>query len=135
MRFADDLQESVAWGDARRGDFLRLVRKVVAERGLPDPELPEPEPLRAAPLRKLDLAGFGAVIVTAGFRTEYARWIDVPGAFDGLGFPVHRGDGASTAAEGLWFAGVHFQRKRKSALLFGTGEDAAMVAAGIAAAA
>jgi putative flavoprotein involved in K+ transport len=134
VRFADDLQESLAWGDARRSDFLRLVRKLAAERGLDQPEVAEPGPLKAAPLRKLDLAGFGAVIVTAGYRPDYARWIDVPGAFDGLGFPVHR-DGASTAVDGLWFAGVHFLRKRKSSLLYGTGEDAALIAAGIAAAA
>jgi putative flavoprotein involved in K+ transport len=37
------------------------------------------------------------------------------------------------AARGLWFAGVHFLRKRKSSLLYGVGEDAAIVARGIAA--
>jgi putative flavoprotein involved in K+ transport len=134
VRFADDLGESIAWGDARRADLLKLVRKLVAERGLPELELEYPDPPRVEPLRELDLAGFGAVIVTVGFRPDYARWIRVPGAFDGLGFPVHE-DGRSTAAPGLWFAGVHFLRKRKSALLYGVGEDAAIVARGIAAAA
>ena len=57
----------------------------------------------------------------------------MPGAFDALGFPMHDGCG-STAAPGLWFAGVHFLRKRKSSLLIGVGEDAAIVADGIAAA-
>ena len=57
----------------------------------------------------------------------------VPGAFDALGFPVHD-ECASSAAPGLWFAGVHFLRKRKSALLYGVGEDAAIVARGISAA-
>jgi Pyridine nucleotide-disulphide oxidoreductase len=132
-RFADDLADSVAWGDARRADFLELVRKLVAERGLPEPELAHPGPLRAEPLREVDLTGFGAVIVTAGFRPDYARWVKVPGAFDAFGFPLHA-DGQSTAAPGLWFAGVHFLRKRKSALLCGVGEDAALVAGGIAAA-
>jgi putative flavoprotein involved in K+ transport len=131
-RFADDLAETVAWSDARRDDFLGLVRKLVADRGLPEPELPDPEPLRVEPLLELDLTGFGAVIVTAGFRPDYASWVDVPDAFDAFGFPVHEGC-ASTAAPGLWFAGVHFLRKRKSSLLSGVGEDAAIVAAGIAA--
>jgi putative flavoprotein involved in K+ transport len=36
---------------------------------------------------------------------------------------------------GLYFVGVHFLRKRKSSLLIGVGEDAAIVAGGIAAAA
>ena len=57
-----------------------------------------------------------------------------PGAFDELGFPVHR-DGASTASPGLYFAGVHYLRKRKSSLLIGVGEDAALVARQIARAA
>jgi putative flavoprotein involved in K+ transport len=59
--------------------------------------------------------------------------VKVPGAFDELGFPVHR-DCASTAVPGLYFAGVHFLRKRKSSLLIGVGEDAAIVARQIAAA-
>jgi putative flavoprotein involved in K+ transport len=33
---------------------------------------------------------------------------------------------------GLYFCGVHFLRKRKSALLSGVGEDAAVVARSIA---
>ena len=45
-RFADDLAASVAWGDERRADFVALMRTLVAERGLPEPELPDPEPLR-----------------------------------------------------------------------------------------
>ena len=71
--------------------------------------------------------------MTAGFRPDYARWVDVPGAFDGFGFPFHE-DGRSTVAPGLWFAGVHFLRTRKSSLLVGVGEDATVVARGIAAA-
>ena len=43
-------------------------------------------------------------------------------------------EGASTAAPGLYFVGVHFLRKRKSSLLCGVGEDAAIVAGRIAAA-
>jgi putative flavoprotein involved in K+ transport len=34
---------------------------------------------------------------------------------------------------GLYFVGVHFLRKRKSSLLYGVGEDAALVAGQIAA--
>ena len=56
-----------------------------------------------------------------------------PGAFDELGFPVHD-EGASTVVPGLYFVGVHFLRKRKSSLLIGVGEDAAIVASRIASA-
>jgi putative flavoprotein involved in K+ transport len=75
----------------------------------------------------LDLSGFGAVVFAAGFRPDYESWVDFPGAFDELGFPIDH-DGASTVVPGLYFAGVHFLRKRKSALLIGVGEDAAIVA-------
>jgi putative flavoprotein involved in K+ transport len=41
-------------------------------------------------------------------------------------------DGASSAVPGLYFCGVHFLRKRKSSLLMGVGEDAAITAEAIA---
>ena len=55
----------------------------------------------------------------------------VPGAFDELGFPIHE-QGSSTVVHGLYFVGAHFLRKRKSSLLIGVGEDAAIVARRIA---
>lgn len=67
------------------------------------------------------------MIFAGGFRPDYASWVNCPGAFDDLGFPIHH-EGASTAAEGLYFLGTHFLRKRKSSLLVGVGEDAAIVA-------
>jgi putative flavoprotein involved in K+ transport len=57
--------------------------------------------------------------------------VRLPGGFDELGFPLHK-NGASLAAEGLYFVGVHFLRKRKSSLFVGVGEDAAIVARTIA---
>jgi putative flavoprotein involved in K+ transport len=79
----------------------------------------------------VDLRHLGAVVFTSGFRPDYAGWVHCPGAFDDLGFPLHR-DGESTAAPGLYFVGVHFLRKRKSSLLLGVGEDAALVAGQLA---
>ena len=73
------------------------------------------------------MADLGAVIVSGGFRPGYDTWIDLPVAFDEQGFPRQR-DGASTGVPGLFFVGVHFLRKRQSSLLYGVGEDAAIVA-------
>jgi putative flavoprotein involved in K+ transport len=126
-RFAPDLGESVAWGDERNAQLMELVRKLVVERGLPSPEIPEPEPFSGEAPEELDLHGFGAVVFAGGFRPDYESWVSLPGAFDELGFPIHE-EGASTVAPGLYFVGVHFLRKRKSALLNGVGEDAAIVA-------
>jgi len=131
-RFAPDLGESVAWGDERRAQLMDLVRKIVAERGLPHPEIPEPEPFDGEAPEEVDLSGFGAVVFAGGFRPDYEAWVRFPGAFDELGFPVNE-EGASTVAPGLYFVGVHFLRKRKSSLLNGVGEDAAIVARQIAA--
>jgi putative flavoprotein involved in K+ transport len=131
-RFAPDLGESVAWGDERNAQLMDLVRKLVAERGLPPPEIPEPEPLKTDAPEELNLTGFAAVVFAGGFRPDYESWVRIQGAFDELGFPVNE-EGASTIAAGLYFVGVHFLRKRKSALLNGVGEDAAIVARQIAA--
>ena len=78
----------------------------------------------------MDLSGLGAVVFAGGFRPDYRSWVNCPGAFDELGFPIHE-EGASTVVPGLYFVGVHFLRKRKSSLLIGVGEDAAIVAAQI----
>ena len=132
-RFAPDLAESVAWGDDRYREFRHLVAGVVRERGLPDPQLPDPPPFDGDPApESVELARLGAIVFTGGFRPDYGSWVDVPGAFDDLGFPLHA-DGASVAARGLHFVGVHFLRKRKSSIFYGVGEDAALVAAAVAA--
>jgi putative flavoprotein involved in K+ transport len=128
--FAPDLADSVAWGDARHLQFMGLVERLVAARGLPPPDVPPPAPFAADPPERLDLRGFGAVVFAGGFRPDYGRWVHVPGAFDAMGFPIHA-DCSSTAVEGLHFAGVHFLRKRRSSLLIGVGEDAAIVARSI----
>jgi putative flavoprotein involved in K+ transport len=130
-RFAPDLGESVAWGDQRNARFMDRIRKLAAERGLPRPEISEPEPFSAEAPEQLNLSGFGAVVFAGGFRPDYESWVHCPGAFDEFGFPLHE-EGASTVARGLCFVGVHFLRKRKSSLLIGVGEDAAIVARQIA---
>jgi putative flavoprotein involved in K+ transport len=128
--FADDLADSVAFGDARYADVRKLLGEQLASRGIAAPELPDPPPFHADPPLELDLNGFGVVVVTSGFRPDYARWVRFP-AFDAMGFPL-TDNGASTVVPGLFFCGVHFLRKRKSAVLFGVGEDAAIVAQSIA---
>ena len=130
-RFAPDLGQSVSWGDQRNAELMQRVEKLAAERGMPKPEIPEAEPFDPETPEELDLSGFGAVVLAGGFRPDYESWVRCPGAFDDLGFPVHA-DGASTVAAGLYFVGVHFLRKRKSSLLIGVGEDAAVVAGKIA---
>jgi putative flavoprotein involved in K+ transport len=132
-RFADDLGASVAWGDDRYRELRERFSAFAAERGLPAPPMPEPPDFDGAAPQELDLAAIGAVVFSGGFRPDFG-WVDVPGAFDELGFP-RQTEGASSVADGLYFVGVHFLRTRKSSLLCGVGEDAAIVARQVAAAA
>ena len=130
--FEPDLAESVAWGDARYREIGGLFGTVARERGL-ELLLDEPTPFNATAPDSIDLDAFGAVVFTAGFRPDYSSWLPWAEAFDAPGFPVQR-DGESTVVPRLFFIGVHFQRTRKSSLLLGVGEDAAIVARRIAAA-
>jgi putative flavoprotein involved in K+ transport len=131
-RFAPDLADTVSWADERNAQLMGLIRKVAGERGLSVPAIAAPEPFRAEAPEHVDLDGFGAVIFATGFRPEYGSVVQIPDAFDELGFPIHL-EGASTVAPGLYFVGVHFLRKRKSALFIGACEDAPIVARQIAA--
>jgi putative flavoprotein involved in K+ transport len=128
--FAADLADSVAFGDARYVDIRKLLTEQLPTRGMAAPELPDPHPFHADPPLELDLTGFGVVIFTSGFRPDYTHWMRFP-AFDAMGFPL-TDNGESTVVPGLFFCGVHFLRKRKSSVLFGVGEDAAVVAQSIA---
>ena len=130
VHFAADLAESVAFGDDRYRELRDLILASCATRGIQPPELPEPAGFDGTAPEQLNLKEFGAVIFTSGFRPDYVAWVRFPDAFDELGFPI-QADGASTVVPGLYFAGVHFLRKRKSSLLLGVGEDAAVVARSI----
>jgi putative flavoprotein involved in K+ transport len=131
IRFAADLDESVAWGDARYADICNLLVQAASNRGARPPDLPAPQPLKANPPDEISLRDLGTVVFTSGYRPAYQDWMQFPGAFDDMGFPVQR-DGASTVVPGLYFVGTHFLRKRKSSTLFGMGEDAEIVARSIA---
>ena len=124
--FAPDLEESVAWGDERRRVLMSVCERFAAEQGLDLPPIDEPEDFRARAPERLDLSDFGVVIFAGGFRPDYRSWLPWPDAFDELGFPFQR-DGVNSVVPGLFFMGVHFMRIRKSSLLFGVGEDAAVV--------
>jgi putative flavoprotein involved in K+ transport len=131
-RFAPDLGESLAWGDQRHRELMGLIKGRAQELGIAL-QIDEPGAFVQEAPESIDLSGFGIVIFAGGFRPAYGSWLPWPSAFDGLGFPIQR-EGASTVVPGLFFAGVHFLRKRKSSLLLGVGEDAAIVTRHIAAA-
>ena len=132
VRFADDLAESVAWGDARYEQFGQLIQRAVAERGLEPVELAPPPPFVADAPTDVPIERFSTVLFTGGFRPDYGSWLPWPAAFDDLGFPIQT-DGESAVVDGLFFMGVHFLRTRRSSILWGANEDATVVAGRIAA--
>lgn len=129
--FVPDLAASVAFGDRLYREVRQAVFEQLGAKGLEVPELPDPPPFSCEEVTELDLDGVGAVIFTSGFRPDYKGWVRFD-AFDGMGFPI-ASEGASTVVPGLYFAGVHFLRKRKSSIFLGVGEDAVVVARAIAA--
>jgi putative flavoprotein involved in K+ transport len=131
VRFAPDLAESVAWGDERHEQLMNLFRSFAKREGYPVPDEPSPTPFEAAMPEALALSEFGTILFTGGFRPDFASWLPWSGAFDDDGFPIQK-DGTSAVVEGLHFVGIHFVRKRKSSLLIGVGEDAAIVARTVA---
>ena len=131
IHFADDLGESVAWGDARYADICNLVTQAALAGGRHCPDLPAAEPCKVDAPAEISTRGLGAVVFTSGYRPAYREWVQFPDAFDDLGFPIQR-DGASSVVPGLYFIGTHFLRKRKSSTLFGMGEDARIIARTIA---
>ena len=132
VRFEDDLAASVAWGDERYTQFGRMVRRVVAERGLDPVELPPPAPFVSKAPTRVGVDRFSTVLFAGGFRPDYGSMLPWPEAFDALGFPLQT-DGESSVVEGLYFMGAHFLRTRKSSILWGANEDATVVARRIAA--
>ena len=57
LRFADDLAETVAWGDERYTEFTGIVRKTAVERGIDPPDVEEPEPFDARGPRRSTWTG------------------------------------------------------------------------------
>jgi putative flavoprotein involved in K+ transport len=137
MALAPDLQENLANADQASEDFKHGVDEFVRRTGMNVPE-PESDPVdavrsdagRHAPAA-LDLkaAGITTVIWATGYGFDY-RWVHLP-VCDDYGFPVQQR--GVTRFPGLYFLGMNFLYNRKSGILLGVGEDAAHIAAAIAA--
>ena len=123
--FGDDLAETLEQGLEFVAKLLKRCEDYVCANQL---ELPEAEPPSGdtrpdrTAIRELDLGldGIGTILFATGYRPAYG-WISLP-VIGGDGRPVQRR--GVTGVPGLYFVGLHWLHKRKSALLFGVGEDA-----------
>ncbi len=132
-RFAPDLGRSVAWGDERNAKFMERIRTVAAERGLPATgDLPaRPDSIPRRPSSSTSAASGPWSSRAASGRTTPPGCI-APARSMRTASPSTR-TAPAWQRRGLYFLGVHYLRKRKSALLIGVGEDAAVVADAITA--
>lgn len=132
---APDLKETLARVDKSAAELKQKVDEAIEERGLDalGPET-EPEPqdgYHAEITRELDLnaEGIKTVVWATGYKFDFS-WVRLP-IFDEYGYPVQQR--GITDYAGLYFLGLSWLHKAKSGLLFGVGEDAAHIAADIAA--
>ena len=126
-----DLNESLAKADEFAAEFKRKVDEHVIAGRLDVPDEPDADSERddaaaASTGRELDLraSGITTILWATGYRPDFG-WIRLP-VFDEDGWPLQvRG---VTGLPGLYFVGVHWLYKRKSALFLGIGEDAEHIA-------
>jgi putative flavoprotein involved in K+ transport len=139
LAIADDIGDNLASGDTSLVDFIRQADAHAARTGL---DLPPSEarvevlrsPMKISdPILTLDLAGISTIIWANGFRHDF-NWIDLPIFADGIQssgcLPVHRR--GITVEPGVYFLGLPWLHKLKSAFLHGVGDDAEYLAGHIA---
>ena len=136
VRFAPDLADNIARGDASYQALLDRADAYVRRNGLDLPEEPDARRRLADPdclrdtLRELDLAraGVSAIVWATGFGLDYA-WLKVD-AIDASGRPKHRhgiGD-----EPGIYFIGLPYLSRRGSSFIWGVWHDAKSIADHIA---
>jgi len=132
MRFAPDLADNIAAGDANYLALLADADAYVERNGLDLPEEPEahvigrdPECV-TDPILELDLAGAGitSIVWATGFAVDYS-WLRLD-AFDQRGRPLHH-RGVSVEP-GLYFLGLPWQSRRGSSFIWGVWHDARYLA-------
>ena len=136
LRFAPDLGDNLARGDANYLSVLDEADAYVARNGLDLPAEPEariigPDPGWVTdPVLELDLHenGVTSIVWATGYRVDYG-WMKVD-AFDEAGQPVHH-HGIS-AVPGIYFLGLPWQTRRGSSFIFGVWQDAKLLADHIA---
>jgi putative flavoprotein involved in K+ transport len=136
MRFAPDLAQNIARGDANYLSVLDEADAYVARNGLDLPEEPEARlvdpapPCVTDPILELDLAeaGVTSILWATGYALDFG-WLQVD-AFDAEGRPRHQ-RGVSSEP-GVYFLGLPWLSRRGSSFIWGVWHDAAYVADQIA---
>jgi putative flavoprotein involved in K+ transport len=132
MRFAPDLGDNIARGDANYRSLLEEADAYIERNGLDLPEEPDAHRLGpgpdcvTSPVLELDLAraAVTSVVWATGFAVDYG-WLNV-NAFDENGKPRHQ-RGVSSEP-GVYFLGLPWQSRRGSSFIWGVWHDAKYLA-------
>jgi putative flavoprotein involved in K+ transport len=132
MRFAPDLGDNIANGDANYLSLLDEADAYIERNGLDLPEEPDahilgPDPeCVTSPVPELNLAraGVTSIVWATGFAGDYS-WLQV-GALDENGKPKHQ-RGVSSEP-GVYFLGLPWQSRRGSSFIWGVWHDAKYLA-------
>ena len=131
---APDLKETLAKVDRFEIDALQMVDDYILRMGLSAPTDNVPQ-LRdgyeQVEITELDLraSGISTVIWATGYTFDFSL-VRLP-VFDADGYPIQKR--GVTEYKGLYFLGIPWLHSRRSGILFGVGDDAAYMAAHIAA--
>lgn len=136
MRFAADLSNNLAQGDANYLSVLDEADAYLVRSGLDLPEEPEARTIEADPQcvvnpileLKLADAGVTSIIWATGFAVDFS-WLKVD-AVDEQGQPKHQR--GISAEPGVYFLGLPWQSRRASSFIWGVWHDARFLADHIA---
>jgi putative flavoprotein involved in K+ transport len=133
VSFEADLKECVGKSDKLMGDKLRQIDEFIEREGMNLPRESPPtmrEAYESETILELDLktTGINSVIWATGYTFDYSL-VKLP-VLDEDGYP--RQQRGVTDYPGLYFIGMNWLYKAKSALLYGVGEDAEYIVSNIA---
>lgn len=125
-----DVKENLLYGREFHKNMINCVNKYIEENNINASAYSEEkdflfsldtsEKNRILNLKKENIT---SIIWCTGYKFDF-DWINLP-VFDDDGYPIQKN--GKTAVPGLYFVGMHWQRTAKSGLLYGVGEDAALV--------
>lgn len=136
--FEDTLAESVSAGDEMSAMLRREIDDYIASAGIdappavPDPaetvapRFPEPAILEL----DLEAAGISSIVWCTGFRGNFG-WLQVPGAIDEHGEPVHD---RCASVTGVYFAGLDSSSSLRAGTVLVAADEAERIAGRIVAA-
>jgi putative flavoprotein involved in K+ transport len=129
LLFDDNVKTNIAVGDAFAARVRTMIDELIRQRGLDAPP-PDPDdtdlPVDLSPPTALNVRDedINSVVWCTGFTGDFS-WLTPE--LVGVGGQPQR-DGVAGPLSGLWYVGLRWLTRRRSAILFGFPDDAATIA-------